>query len=68
MLVQVAEYILFPHPEVYIIDGDKLDVKNTICGNYNSSYVPSLEGQISYNFGSLYKTYKGTNYISTHCE
>jgi len=43
-------------------------VENTICGNYKSAYNPSLDQQIRDSSGSLYDTYKNTNYISAYCE
>jgi len=53
---------------VTIIGGDSADEKNTICGNYKSGYSPSLDQQIRDSSGSLYDTYKDTNYISAYCE
>ena len=52
------------------IGGDSADEKNTLCGNSKSGYNPSLDQQIGTAAisGSLYETYKDTNYISAYCE
>jgi len=41
--------------------------ENTICGNYKTGEPPSLDQQIMGNYGSLYDTYEGTNFISAYC-
>ena len=50
------------------IGGSSDAEKNIICGNYKSGEVLSLDQQIMDNSGSLYETYKGTNYISVYCD
>ena len=50
------------------IGGESPTDKNTICGNYKNGEDPSLDQQIMDNSGSLYETYKDTNYISVYCE
>ena len=50
------------------IGGSSDAEKNTICGNYKSGEVLSLNQQIRDYSGSLYDTYKDTNYISAYCE
>jgi len=50
------------------IGGESSTDKNTICGNYKTGEDPSLDQQIGDDSGSLYDTYKGTNYISVYCE
>ena len=50
------------------IGGSSDAEKNTICGNYKSGEVLSLDQQIMDNSGSLYEIYKGTNYISVYCD
>ena len=50
------------------IGGSSDAEKNTICGNYKIGEVLSLGQQIMDNSGSLYETYKGTNYISVYCD
>lgn len=50
------------------IGGSSDAEKNTICGNYKSGEVLSLDQQIRDYSGSLYETYKDTNYISVYCE
>lgn len=50
------------------IGGSSSAEKNTICGNYKSAYNPSLDQQIRDSSGSLYDTYKNTNYISAYCD
>jgi len=58
------------NPGTISIGGDSADEKNTLCGNYKSGYNPSLDQQIGTAAisGSLYETYKDTNYISAYCE
>ena len=52
-----------------IIGGISEAEKNIICGNYKTGEDPSLEQQITDgDSGSLYETYKDTNYISVYCE
>ena len=50
------------------IGGSSDAEKNTICGNYKIGEVLSLDQQIMDNSGSLYDTYKNTNYISVYCD
>ena len=50
------------------IGGDIADDKNTVCGNYKIGEAPSLDQQVRDASGSLYKTYKDTNYILAYCE
>ena len=50
------------------IGGSSDAEKNTICGNYKTGEDPSLNQQIRDNYGSLYDTYKSTNYISVYCD
>jgi hypothetical protein len=52
----------------FTIGGSNDADKNTICGNYKTGEDPSLDQQIRDDTGSLYKTYKDTNYISAYCE
>jgi len=50
------------------IGGSDPGKKNVICGNYKTGNSPSLEEQIKEHFsGSLYDSYKFTNYISASC-
>jgi hypothetical protein len=51
-----------------LIGGSSNAEKNTICGNYKSGEVLSLDQQIRNSSGSLYDTYKDTNYISVYCD
>ena len=51
------------------IGGSSDAEKNTICGNYKSGEVFSLDQQIvDYSGRSLYETYKDTNHISVYCD
>jgi predicted small secreted protein len=50
------------------IGGDSANKKNTICGNYKNGDSFSLNQQIRDDYGSLYYTYKDTNFISAYCE
>jgi hypothetical protein len=50
------------------VGGENTADKNTICGNYKTGEVPSLDQQIRNGYKSLYETYKDTNYISAYCE
>jgi hypothetical protein len=50
------------------IGGSSNAEKNTICGNYKIGEVLSLDQQIRNSSGSLYDTYKETNYISVYCD
>jgi len=50
------------------IGGSSDAEKNTICGNYKIGEVLSLGQQIRDSSGSLYDTYKDTNYISVYCD
>jgi hypothetical protein len=50
------------------IGGSSEAEKNIICGNYKTGEDPSLDQQIRDSSGSLYETYKDTNYISAYCE
>ena len=50
------------------IGGSSDAEKNTICGNYKIGEVLSLDQQIRDYSGSLYDTYKDTNYISVYCD
>ena len=52
----------------FSIGGSSDTDKNTICGNYKIGYSPSLDQQIRDDSGSLYETYKDTNYISVYCD
>ena len=55
--------------ETAIIGGVSEAEKNIICGNYKTGEDPSLEQQITDgDSGSLYETYKDTNYISAYCD
>jgi murein DD-endopeptidase MepM/ murein hydrolase activator NlpD len=54
--------------ETINIGGVSPSDKNTICGNYKTGEDPSLEQQIRDSSGSLYETYKDTNYIFAYCE
>ena len=51
-----------------LIGGSSDTEKNTICGNYRIGEVLSLDQQIMDYSGSLYETYKDTNYISVYCD
>jgi hypothetical protein len=52
-----------------IIGGINQAEKNIICGNYQAGKDPCLEQQITDgDSGSLYETYKDTNYISAYCD
>jgi hypothetical protein len=53
--------------ETITIGGESPADKNTICGNRKGAN-PSLDQQIRNSSGSLYETYKDTNYISVYCE
>ena len=60
--------IYLPYLVGYItIGGSSTTDKSAICGNYISGYSPSLDQQIRDESGSLYETYKDTNYISAYC-
>ena len=59
--------ILVPFSAI-TIGGSSDAEKNTICGNYKSGEVLSLDQQIRDYSGSLYETYKDTNYISVYCD
>jgi len=52
---------------IITIGGSSDAEKNTICGNYKTGEDPSLDQQIRDGSGSLYETYKDTNYISAYC-
>jgi len=49
------------------IGGNSDADKNTICGNYQTYFDPSLAHQIRDYSGSLYEAYKDTNIISAYC-
>jgi len=50
------------------IGGNNNAEKNVICGNYKIDEVLSLDQQRRDASGSLYETYKNTNYISVYCD
>ena len=54
--------------KITTIGGSSEEEKNTICGNYKSGEVLSLDQQIRDYYEDLYDTYKNTNYISVYCD
>jgi len=61
-------YIYSVASVVINIGGSSDADKNTICGNYQTFYDPSLDQQIGDSSGSLHETYEDTNYISAYCK